>query len=72
MDRLVAESDTGKMGIRIRVYAEVDSISPKEVELSDAGKGLALAIPRGPYKDYSVGGPLVFVGNAKSVTTSVE
>ncbi len=66
-DQLYLQTKLGPRGTLLRVYAEVQSLSPEEVKLGKEGR-IALAIPRYPYTTYLAGGPLKFVGKAKQVS----
>lgn len=69
-DVFYLQSDLNSRGILLRNYGKVDLLSLTAVELSSTGT--ALAIPRSNYTDYRAGGPIVFIGKAESVKTSLE
>jgi hypothetical protein len=69
---LLVQTELGPRGILLRTYARVEILRPTGLVLSKANPGLALAVPRSPYKDYSAGGPLVFIGKVGEFKTSVR
>ncbi len=69
-DQLYLQTEIGPRGTLLRTYAQVISLSPTEITLSETG-GVSLAIPRTPYTSYCAGGPLVFVGKAFQIGASV-
>jgi len=73
-DMLMLQTLTGDdtRGILARVYAKLDSVMKSQITVKDAKVGLALAIPRYPYTDYSAGGDLKFIGKVKDLEVTVE
>lgn len=71
-DQLFLQAGLGNAkGILVRVYANLDRFTSNDVVVSEPN-GMAMAIPRSIYKDYSAGGELVFVGNATDIRALIR
>lgn len=66
-DIIYLQTDLNLKGIVLRIYGDVESISPETLTLKSARGGLALGVPRSGYDHYSAGGSLVFFGSANKV-----
>lgn len=62
-DMLYAQMNIGPRGQMLRAYINVRSYDNHGIETSGSSN-LALAVPRFPYKDYSAGGSMAFVGKS--------
>lgn len=71
-DKIYLQQVIGPRGIVARVYAKIESLSTRSVELTKEDAGLALGVPRYPYTSYTAGGSLLFVGKAKTVSVKVK
>ncbi len=69
--QLLVQTNLGPRGFLLRVYAGVDGVKPTGLTLAKSRPGLALAIPRSGYDDYSYGGPLAFIGKVEKFEVSV-
>lgn len=71
-DIIMVDAPTlGERGELVRVYGTIIDMSANGLEVSKKA-GLALAVPRTPYKDYSAGGDLVFIGQVRDLTVLAE
>lgn len=62
-DVFLFQTPIGPDGLLLRAYADVE-VHQGKVTAGHRGAGLALAVPRYPYKSYHAGGLLVFFGRA--------
>lgn len=70
-DRVFAQKTIAPRGVMVRLYAKVKLYSKNALQLADSAS-VTLAIPRTPYTSYSAGGPLVSIGWANQLTSSVR
>lgn len=63
VNTLYLQVPIGPRGILLRSYMHFD-LQPGRVVLAATPAGIALAIPRYDYTDYSAGGPLIFIGQS--------
>jgi hypothetical protein len=71
-DIVYLQRNIGPQGILVRIYGKLDRFSEQELALKPRHGRIALAIPRGPYTSYSVGGPLVAVGKSDDLRISTR
>lgn len=68
---LKVQTTAAALGILVRAYITVQEVTTDGLYLAETDPGLAIAVPRSLYKNYSAGGPLVFVGKVKDLTVDV-
>ncbi len=72
VDTFFIQNHAGPRGIMVRVYAKLAELSPVQLSLKAGDSRFALAIPRYPYRSYSAGGALEFVGTASQIQVKAE
>lgn len=68
---LLFQINIGPGGILLRAYAEVTDLLPNRIQFNSP-VGLALAVPRGGYTSYDVGGSLGFIGQTNDFKVSAR